>query len=112
MSEELKKDAVVVESLPEKVKEKLGTLKKEIDEINNQFFNLSNEAVGVQKELVVLFDRRKTKAEVVQQTLNFAAGKLKLVKRTGYRWKFDGRGAFIGTPVPVPVVPKKVEKEK
>ena len=99
MSEEKRVEETVVEALPEKTAEKLNDTKRQIIEINSQFFGLSNELVGIQEELSRLYNERKAKANIVQQTLNYAAEKLKLAKRTGYNWKFDGVSNFVGTPV-------------
>ena len=91
-----------VEKIPEKIVEKLGTIKKDIEEINSEFFNLANQLVGIQDRLQTLKRRREEKGENYSSTLNFAAGKLKLKKRTDYNWRFDGKDSFIGVSYTTP----------
>jgi predicted nucleic acid-binding Zn-ribbon protein len=107
MAEETRKETIV-EHIPEKIQEKLNKVKGEIEIANNQFFQLSSNIVELQNELNKLHKQRKEKAQVIQQTLNFAAGKLKLAKRTGYNWRFNGQDSFVGVPVPEP----KTQPEK
>jgi len=105
MAEETRREPII-EPIPVKIQEKLDKVRTEIETANNQFFQLSNSMIGLQTELNKLYKQRKEKAEIIQQTLNFAAGKLNLAKRKGYNWSFDGNNSFVGVPIPEPTKPE------
>ena len=112
MSEEVKKPEPVtrVEKISEKHLEKIEGLKKEIDALNNEFFQLSTQIVGIQKKLNELYDKRQNKAESIQATIKDAGKKLKLDKRKDFNWRYNGTDSFIGvsyTAKPEPIKPEE-----
>ena len=92
----------VVERIPDKIVEKLDKIKADIEETNNEFFQLATQLVGIQERLALLKKRREEKSQSYNSTLDFTAGKLRLKKRTEYNWRYNGRDAFIGIEVPKP----------
>ena len=78
-----------------------------------QFLNLSAQVVTekakirkvekVQKETL---EHVKEIDKNIQQKMKYAYGELGLNKKTDYRWAYDGKGGFAGTPKP-----KKTEKK-
>lgn len=99
----------VVEKIPEDIMKHIRDLSAKKGNLLNQFLNVSAQTVELQTQQRTTMDKIKNTNESINAKMKYAYGKLKLNKRTDYRWSYDGQGNFIGTlmPKPKPQPPKK-----
>ncbi len=103
-----KKVEPVVKRLPEDTVKKLEEYGKKRQELTRQLLNLSIQEISVHKAKEQTLDTINNSEKGFQKTLQQAFKKLKLHKKPGYEWRFNGKDEFLGYPKP----PKAKAEEK
>ena len=102
----------VVEKIPEDIMKHIKDLGGKKNNLLNQFLSISAQTVEMQTQQRTILDKVKSTNESVNAKIKYAYGKLKLNKKTDYRWNYDGKGNFVGTLKPKPKVKPQPELPK
>ncbi len=91
----------LIKDIMEKVKKKSGLFQ--------HFVQMALRIANAQVEQTKTLEKMKNQEQVIGSAINYAHRKMKLAKKKGYSWRFDGKENFIG--VYNPPKPKKPEKK-
>ncbi len=109
------KKRVITEKLPDKLLKKYQDGIKKKQKLSQDFFRFSVNIISAQKAQRELVERMKATDDSIKDTVDRASQKLRLQKRTDYKWSFDQRDSFIGVynpPKPKKPSPETVKSEE
>ena len=92
----------LIKDITEKIKKKSGLL--------HGFVQMALQIANSQEAQRDTLNKMKNQEQVINSAINYAYRKMKLGKKKGYQFRFDGRENFIG--VYNPSNPKKPEVKK
>ena len=92
----------LIEKIPEKLQTRINETKKKKAEAVNTFYALSVQIVNLQNSQKDTLNKIKNSNESLKAQIENAFGKLRLKKKTGYNWQYNGSDSFIGVPKPEP----------
>lgn len=87
----------VIEQIPANILAIMQTLNQQAGRLNNQMLRLSIQLLDMETMQKDLRRKMKEIGAKYQKEIKKASKKLKLNKRTDYKWQFNGE-AFVGTP--------------
>ena len=95
--------------IPDDIVKIINELKNKKAQLINQFLNISFQLAEMQDAQKTTKDKVKSTDDQIRQKIQYSFDKLKLKKRTQYRWSYNGSDTFVGHLVPEP--PKTEEKK-
>jgi len=101
----------VIEKIPEDTIKLIKDLGAKKNNLLNNFLHVSAQVVNLQSNQKILLEEIEKADRRIKQEIDFAGTKLKLNKRTEYRWQYDGQGNFVGTLKPKPKVQPEPPKK-
>ena len=92
----------LIKEIPEKLLKSITESKDKKGQLLNQVLNISIQLVKLQNKQKTTVEKLDNVNESMGAKIQNAFNKLRLKKKTDYRWSYNVKGCFVGTLIPEP----------
>jgi len=97
VEEEKKEVKKIVEKIPEDYLKAINEVKGKKSQLMNGFFQASIQSEKLKKILQQLLEKMDNNKKNLGNKIEYAFQKMRLKKRKGYTFQYDGKDSFVGT---------------